>query len=124
MRLTLENRPGANLVTRLGPDGIQVGERRFARSLILSAAELLPEWSVDDPAQLALDSLAPALELEPDILVLGTGDRIVFPPGELFAALAARGIGLEVMDTPAACRTYNVLVGEERSVVAALILPR
>jgi uncharacterized protein len=123
MRLTLENSPGANLVTHLEPDGIRVGERRFDRSLILSAAELVPGWSVHDPAQVGLDSLAPALGLEPEILVLGTGSRIVFPPGEVFAALAARGIGLEVMDTAAACRTYNVLVGEERSVVAALILP-
>lgn len=127
MRLTLENRPGANLVTHLGPGGIRVGERRFDRSLILSATDLLPEWDVDDPAQLGLDSLAPALGLGPgagpEILLLGTGTRIVFPAAEIFAALAARGVGLEVMDTAAACRTYNVLVGEERSVVAALILP-
>jgi uncharacterized protein len=123
MRLTLDTPTGANLVTRLGPEGIRVGERWLCRSFIMSAAVLHEDWSVTDPSQVALATLAPALALEPEILVLGTGDRISFPEAAVFAALAERGIGLEVMDTPAACRTYNVLVGEERPVVAALVLP-
>lgn len=123
MRLTLDTPAGINLVTHLGPDGIRVGERTLTRSFVVSAAELHAEWTVSDPAQVSLEGLAPALALAPEILVLGTGDRIAFPTSEVFAALAERGIGLEVMDTAAACRTYNVLVGEERPVVAALILP-
>lgn len=123
MRLTLDTPTGINLVTHLGPDGIRVGERALTRSFIVSAAELREEWAVTDPGGLSLESLAPALALGPEILVLGTGDRICFPASQVFAALAERGIGLEVMDTAAACRTYNVLVGEERPVVAALILP-
>ncbi len=122
MRLTLDNRPGANLVTRVGPEGIQVGEDLLDASFIVSAGELLRGWPVTEPAALDLAALEPALALEPEILVLGTGPRIQFPAGELFAQLAGRGIGLEVMDTAAACRTYNVLVGEDRSVVAAIIL--
>jgi uncharacterized protein len=123
MRLTLDNRPGANLVTRVGPAGIQVGEDLLDASFIVSAGELLRGWPVTDPAALDLAALAPALALQPEILVLGTGPRIQFPGGALFAQLAAKGIGLEVMDTAAACRTYNVLAGEERAVVAAIILP-
>lgn len=122
MRLTLDNRPGANLVTRVGPAGIQVGEDFLGASFIVSPDELLHHWPVRDVAALDLAALAPALALQPEILVLGTGSAIRFPAPALFAALAAQGIGLEVMDTAAACRTYNVLAGEERAVVAAIIL--
>lgn len=123
MRFTLEMPPGANLVTGIGPGGVRIGEQWFARSLVVSAAELVPDWPVASVATLDLERLAPALRFAPEILLLGTGRRIHFPDGALFAALAARGIGLEVMDTTAACRTYNVLVNEDRPVVAALILP-
>ena len=122
MRLTLDTPAGINLVTHLGPDGVRVGKRMLARSFIVSAADLHEDWGVTEPGAVSLASLAPALALAPEILVLGTGDRIRFPASQLFAALAERGIGLEVMDTAAACRTYNVLVGEQRPVVAALIL--
>jgi uncharacterized protein len=123
MRFTLDSHPSANLVTHVGPDGLRVRELRITRSVILSATEVVLDWPVTEPGVLTLESLAPALELNPEILVLGTGPRAHFPEGSLFAELAGRGIGMEVMDTAAACRTYNILVNEERPVVAALILP-
>jgi uncharacterized protein len=123
MRFTLDSHPSANLVTHVGPDGLRVRELRVTRSVILSATEMVLDWPVTDPGALTLQSLAPALELNPEILVLGTGPQAHFPEGSLFAALAGRGIGMEVMNTAAACRTYNILVNDERPVVAALILP-
>jgi uncharacterized protein len=123
MHFTLEQHPTANLVTHVGPDGIRIGARAIRRSVIVSAATLLEDWPVGDVDALSLAALDPALVLEPEILVLGTGARLRFPAGPLGAELAERGIGLEVMDTAAACRTYNILVHEERPVVAALILP-
>lgn len=123
MRFTLDTHPSANLVTGIGPRGIRVGEQWFEGSLIINAAELLADWPVRDLDALDLEALAPVMRLAPEIVLLGTGARIRFPDPALFAALAAHGIGLEVMDTPAACRTYNVLVSEDRPVVAALILP-
>lgn len=123
MRFTLDRHPTANLVTYVGPDGIRVGEHYLTRSVILSAAELVGHWPVHDVQALDETALAPALALRPEILILGTGAHILFPDASLFAALAHRGIGLEVMNTAAACRTYNVLVNEDRPVVAALILP-
>ena len=123
MRFTLDSHPSANLVTHIGPEGLRVGDLRITRSVILSATEVVRDWPVTDAGALSLRSLAPALELNPEILVLGTGPRGHFPGGELYAELAGRGIGLEVMDTASACRTYNILVNEERPVVAALILP-
>jgi uncharacterized protein len=123
MELTLDNNPDANVITAVGPAGIRVGTVTLARSFIVSAGALLPEWATADVPSLSIEALAPALELAPEILVLGTGARIEFPDAALFAALAERGIGLEVMDTAAACRTYNVLVAEFRPVVAAIMLP-
>lgn len=123
MQFMLDQRAAANLITYVGPEGIRVGHQAIARSVILSAADLISDWSVSTIHALDLDSLEPALALGPEILILGTGDRIRFPASGLYAELAARGIGLEVMDTAAACRTYNVLVTDFRPVVAALILP-
>jgi uncharacterized protein len=123
MRFTLDRHPTANLVTYIGPDGIRVREQRITSSVILSATELIADWPVNTIQALDEAALAPALALDPEILILGTGERILFPASVLYADLAGRGIGLEVMDTAAACRTYNILVNDERPVVAALILP-
>jgi uncharacterized protein len=123
MRFTLDTHSTANLVTGTGPEGIRIGNEWLARSFIVSAADLVRDWPVIDVQALSIEALDPALRLAPDVLVLGTGDRIRFPASSLYAQLAAHGIGLEVMDTAAACRTYNVLVNEDRPVVAALILP-
>jgi uncharacterized protein len=122
MRFTLDQHPTANIVTHVGPEGIRVGGLLLVRSVILSATEMVLDWPVHELEALDFAALGPALEMNPEILILGTGDRIRFPASALYAELAARGIGLEVMDTAAACRTYNVLVSEDRPVVAALIL--
>jgi len=122
MRFTLDRHPTANLVTSVSPGQIRVGETSITSSVILSAQRIIPDWPVRSSEELDLASLAPALELGPSILVVGTGAGLVFPRGGLVAELAARGIGLEVMDTAAACRTYNILVNEERPVVAALMV--
>ncbi len=122
MRFTLDQHPHANVVTHVGPDGIRVGELLLVRSVILSATEMVMDWAVKETDTLDFAALAPALAMKPGILVLGTGGRIRFPPSVLYAELAEQGIGLEVMDTAAACRTYNVLVSEDRPVVAALVL--
>jgi len=122
MRFTLDRHPSANLITHIGPEGIRVGALTVRTSFIVSAAELVSDWPVRTVEALDTETLAPALGMRPEILILGTGERIQFPASALYAELAGRGIGLEVMDTAAACRTYNVLVNEDRPVVAALIL--
>jgi len=82
----------------------------------------LHDWAVSDPASLELADLATAMALEPDVIIVGTGVSLTLPQTDLMSEVAAHGIGLEIMDTPAACRTYNVLVHERRAVVAALFL--
>jgi uncharacterized protein len=90
--------------------------------VIVSAARLIADWRPQHIGELTAADLEPALALEPQVLLLGSGARQVFPSPELLAQLYAARIGFEVMDTSAACRTYNVLVGEGREVAAALII--
>ena len=80
-------------------------------------------WAVESAEALTLDDLAPAIELTPNIVLLGTGAELLLPAVDLMGQLAERRIGLEIMSTPAACRTYNVLVHAQRRVAVALINP-
>ena len=101
---------------------MQVGEQWIHSHLIISAQNLLIDWNVSDPISLTLADLELAIAFEPELIILGTGNSVCIPNLDLMAEAANQGIGLEIMDTPAACRTYNVLVHENRAVVAALFL--
>lgn len=111
------------LIRAYAPGWIQIGERRFERSLILSPHHLLPDWPPQRLEQILPHHLDPLLELAPELLLLGTGPRQNFPEPALYANLLSRGLGLEIMDTGAACRTYNILMAEGRRVAAALLVP-
>jgi len=122
MRFSLDQAPRAQLVSAWAPGEITVGPHRFRHSVVLKPGiDPLP-WPVRESAALTTESLALALDLEPDVLLLGTGSSLVFPDPAVYAHVLARGIGMEVMDTGAACRTYNILVAEDRPVVAAIII--
>lgn len=122
MKLTDERIAGAVLVRSYSPGQLRVADETLQRSCLIRADQLVREWRPQTIDELTLADLEPVLALEPEIVVLGTGSRQRFPATELLAALLSRGIGCEVMETGAACRTYNVLVSEDRRVVAALIL--
>ena len=122
MKFTLEAAGTVNAITARGPGEIHVRERIFTASVVLTARDALPDWTARDAASLTIDELDAVFALGPDLVVLGTGERQVFPPAALLAHAARRGIGLEVMDNAAACRTYNVLLHEGRNVAVALIL--
>jgi uncharacterized protein len=122
MRFTLD-RPGTlHIVRGYAPGQLRIGERAFARSVIVSAATLIEDWRPQHMGELTAADLEPALALQPQVLLLGSGARQAFPAPDLLAQLYAARVGVEVMDTGAACRTYNVLVAEGRAVVAALII--
>lgn len=97
-------------------------ERILKTSFIVSPARVVAEWAAPVAGAVDLPALEPALALEPEVMLLGTGTRLRWPAGGLVRAVNARGVGFEVMDTATACRTYNVLALEGRRVVAALIL--
>jgi uncharacterized protein len=119
----------AGTVTVIGP-GESAGAPPIPRSEVLTASfvitpqRLLRDWPPQTYADLAAEHFDRLLELGPEVVLLGTGTTFRYPAPALLAPLTGRGIGIEVMDTGAACRTFNVLVAEGRQVVAALLLER
>ena len=111
-----------NYIRAVEADHILVFEQKFSSSLIISA-NTLQDWAATDALNLEAALLQPVLDLKPEIVVLGTGQAHVFPSHDSLRLLIEAGIGYELMSTAAACRTYNVLVAEDREVVAGLILP-
>jgi len=122
MKFTLENSAAANAVTARAPGEVHVAGRPYRASLVVSPARVIENWPVRDAALLAEEALETVLGLSPEIILLGTGERQIFPQPRIYAVIASRGIGFEVMDNGAACRTYNVLLAEGRNVALALIL--
>jgi uncharacterized protein len=100
----------------------RVNDRTLSASFILSPQQLVEDWPVRDSASLAPDDLTPLLALKPEVVLLGTGERQVFPPAAVMAACLSQGVGLEVMTNAAAARTFNVLASESRKVVAGFLL--
>jgi uncharacterized protein len=105
------------------PGRVRVADRWVTGNVIVGAEKIIEGWTTIAPSALTLPDLAPALELSPTIVLLGTGPASLLPDVGLMAELGARSIGLEIMTTPAACRTFNVLLQEQRRVVAALFNP-
>ena len=103
-------------------DAIGVNERTLARSFYLSPDTLVEDWRPRTVADLEPDDLSGPLALDPEVILLGTGDRQQFPPAAILAACLTRGVGIEVMDNAAAARTFSVLANEERRVVAAFLI--
>lgn len=99
-----------------------VNERRLTRSFVVAPDTLIEDWPVRDAGSLGMPELEQILALSPALVLLGTGPRQVFPPAQIMAACLSRGIGLEAMANDSAARTYHVLAGEGRRVVAAFIL--
>lgn len=122
MKLTDDSSGAIQLVRAYSPGEIRVGELTLRQSCLLRADKVIPQWRPQSIDELAAEDLEPIFALEPEIVVLGTGSRQKFPASTLLARMLSRSIGCEVMDTGAACRTYNVLVSEDRRVVAALLL--
>lgn len=123
MQLTLE-RPDHAFVLR-GADGslALVNERRLTRSFVIAPDRLIEEWRARDPRALTAADLEPLLELDPEVILLGSGGTQIFPQAAAMAACLSRGIGIEVMTNAAAARTFNVLAAESRRVVAGFLLP-
>ena len=100
----------------------KVNDRLLGASFILAPDHLIEDWPVRDSATLAPEDFALLLALNPELVLLGTGERQVFPPAAAMAACLTRGVGIEVMTNAAAARTFNVLAGEGRRVVAGFLL--
>ncbi len=124
MKFTLEKPGDINLVRSHSETEIRIGDRAIRTNCLFNATELIAEWSARSIAALSTDDFALAFAWQPEIILLGTGVRQQFPAREIYASILSRGIGFEVMNTGAACRTFNILAGEGRRVAAGLIISR
>lgn len=121
MELTLDH-PGDNLFIRSVSDaGIRVEDTVYQQAIIISATEIITDWPARSAEEFTEALLEPILELQPEIVLIGTGSQQVFLPPELMMYFYRREVGVEVMTTHAACRTFNILISESRKAVAALL---
>jgi uncharacterized protein len=119
------DRPGEYLfVRRVSADTITVVDRDFHASLLLTPEQVVEDWQVTDAGQMGLADVEAIAALKPEIVIIGTGERQIFPPAEVMAGFLRRGIGVEAMTSGSAARTYSLLSGEGRRVLAAFILPK
>ncbi len=118
MKLHTSNIAGLNLFTAYGADFVVVNQEKFSKNLIVLPESLHPEWTAASVASLSEADMEILTGLGTEIILLGTGSRLRFPSGALLRPFATAGIGLDVMDLQAACRTYNILASEGRKVAA------
>ena len=123
MQLAQENPDFIYVLRGISDVGVLVNQETISRSFLLTPNVIVQDWRPTSAADLLPEDLLALLELEPALVLLGTGPRQKFPSAAAMAALLTRGIGIEVMDSGAAARTFNVLATEGRKVVAAFLLP-
>jgi uncharacterized protein len=121
VKFHLADTAGLNAITGYGADHVMVNGQRHQQPLLVGPGFGPVAWSAAAFGTLTAADFAAIAEHAPEIALIGTGERLRFPPGELLRSLSQARIGVEVMDTRAACRTYNILMGEGRLVLAALL---
>ncbi len=122
MSLNLDENSATYQIRAYQPGLIQVNDEKFACSIIITPDKLINTWSPQTIDELTREDLTPVIGLRPTVLLIGTGHNLQFPDLKIYGDLINYGIGVEIMNTHAACRTYNVLTSEGRSVAAALII--
>jgi uncharacterized protein len=122
MRFTQESSSATNLLRAYASGELRVNDDVYRSAIIVSASALQAAPDVRDVESLARLDPSRILALDPELILLGTGPRQIFPAASFRAQFLSAGIGVEVMDTGAACRTFNVLVAEQRRVVALLMV--
>ena len=123
MQLSQENPDFQYVLRGVGEAGVLVNQATIGRSFLLAPNQLVEGWRPASVAELAPADMEAVLALQPSLVLLGTGPRQRFPAPAVLAVLLTRGIGIEVMDSAAAARTFNVLATEGRRVVAGFLLP-
>ena len=121
MKITLDNGNAENRITSYQSGSIHINGEIISHSVIVCPGKI-DTWQAVDMDSLTEDHFRKPLEYKPEILILGTGRKQCFPSQPVWRLVAEAGAGFEIMDTAAACRTYNVLMSEDRNVVAALLM--
>lgn len=123
MQLTQHRNQGELFVRKADANSVVVVDRTFTRSLILCAERVIEDFPVREVDQFDTLAIETILEQRPEVVLLGTGTRTIFPAPAVLAQFLKRGVGLETMDNAAAARTFNVLASELRRVTAVFLLP-
>ena len=122
MKLHASSTQQYQTVTGYDATGVEINAEHFGYSLIVMPETAPRAWDVTRFEDLTEAHFTRLIETQPELVIFGSGARLRFPPPALLSALMARRIGVETMDTLAACRTYNILAGEGRRVTAALLI--
>ncbi len=121
MKLHTDSPSSTNIVTGYGADHVLINKLRHDGNLLVTPERIESGWAPGGFDALTADDFAAVRDLGAQVVIVGTGARQRFPAPALLRPLIEAGIGFEIMDLPAACRTYNILAGEGRKVVAALL---
>ena len=108
-------------IKEIDAKSIKIGDKQINHSIVLSPTKIIGKWSRNNVKKLTLDDFKNIITITPDIILLGTGKNLIFPPRELIFQMAKLDIGFEVMSTQAACRTFNLLISEYREPIAILM---
>jgi len=122
LKLQSDPHSGANTITGYGDGYIEINKIPYSHAVLLSSDGEILEWGVKSFEELSSTDFAQMASLKPELIIIGTGKRQRFPRPELLKTLIEAKLGFEIMDSQAACRTYNILVGEGRQVLLALIV--
>ena len=122
MKFTLADNSGNYIIRSYDPGEVVIDDYRYNSSVIVTPKQIIDNWPPQSFTDLAPEHFNSLIDLNPQLIILGTGTTQQFPRPELYASLVNQGMGIEVMATSAACRTYNILVAEGRNVAAALLL--
>jgi uncharacterized protein len=122
VKLQSDPHSGANTITGYGDGYVEINKTPYSHAVLLSSDGAIETWAVSSFDALEASHFAQMVALKPELILIGTGKRQRFPKPELLKALIEAKIGFEFMDSQAACRTYNILVGEGRQVLLALIV--
>ncbi len=122
MRLTLDSGAGTYRISEYGEGYVTINEERLTASVVVMPERLIRGWGPEAVPDLETTHLQVVADLNPEVVLIGTGRFQTFPRSELLSPLLSNGVGFEIMDTTAACRTYNILMAEGRTVAAALLM--
>jgi len=122
MMLHQQNTANVNTIRAFEPGRIKINDQFYDSSLLVTAEKIHKNWTVKKPEELTLERLQELLNHQPEIIIIGSGLQHHFLDPVLTLTATQQGVGIEIMTTEAACHTYNILIGEDRDVLAALMV--
>ncbi len=122
MKFAQDSQEDGYVITAYDDNSVSINGKTFSQSLVVASTRLHENWGIADIELLTSSHINLVLSFQPELIIIGTGNNLVFPAVEIYSGIIEHGIGVDFMDTGAACRTYNILMSEGRDVVAGLIL--